>query len=554
MAVEKGALPVFATRQMRIVRSVATEINIALLKMPLRQKAHPNPPSVAASNSNASCGNDSPESIISQLDTSPNGTTVFPNRTCLYVGSSGDHDPNLLRHLVYDDLGRFGDDLWTVWRVSNPDTELSYLAIYPNSHLDCHEEMFCQEKIDSMFGPHEDELIRLYYAHFHCSYPILESEEVFCAQVNSQKIPSSLLSIVLYHGSQFWCYSPLATTTQLHPNYEIIPWIFQSLTFEVRTPNLHVIQAILLFMQVIPGQIRAPNHPGFWPLTNMLVGTAQEIGLHVNPENWNILPSERKLRRILWWAVFTHDKWMAHTLGRPSHIVSHNWNVKPLALTDFADDENRISIEGISYAQAFISLCSLTRVLSDVCDNFYSIRAKSETSPTDVVLSKAEIYLSEIQKCTSKMPEITVESPIHDYTTKLMAFFVSLSALRAALSASNTQQSDRAGYTASSIIELIRDRLFPIFEALKTARSTGVWLSYMRGSLTMTGSLLITILLSSVEEQDFHDRQVLLVQYHNYLKSLGDLHTQTGHFEFTLLPLRRLNLIMEQLFGAERTT
>lgn len=36
MAVEKGALPVFATRQMRIVRSVATEINIALLKMPLR--------------------------------------------------------------------------------------------------------------------------------------------------------------------------------------------------------------------------------------------------------------------------------------------------------------------------------------------------------------------------------------------------------------------------------------------------------------------------------------------------------------------------------------
>ena len=151
------------------------------------------------------------------------------------------------------------------------------------------------------------------------------------------------------------------------------------------------------------------------------------------------------------------------------------------------------------------------------------------------------------------MPELTVDSPTHDYTTKLMAFFVSLSALRAALNASNTQQSDRAGYIASSIIELIRDRLFPTFEALKKARSTGVWLSYMRGSLTMTGSLLITLLLSSVEEQDFNDRQALLMQYHNYLKSLSELHTLTGHFEFTLLPLRRLNLIMEQLFGTERT-
>jgi hypothetical protein len=120
---EKGAFSVSVIRQTRDVRFVATEISIAPLKMPPRSEEGRAP------------GREKPTilrqvRVTATINSQMDGTTIFYNRTCLYADSRGDHDPNLLRHLDYDDLGRFGDDLWTVWRASNPATELSYLAMF----------------------------------------------------------------------------------------------------------------------------------------------------------------------------------------------------------------------------------------------------------------------------------------------------------------------------------------------------------------------------------------------------------------------------------------
>lgn len=424
----------------------------------------------------------------------------------------------------------------------------SYLTLFPNPHLDCHAEMYSLERVESLFPSHRDELLHLYYTHVHPSYPVLEPRKIFEGRVAERRVPSSLLAVVYNHGAQFWQCSPLAKTNSCPLQQEIRPWIFSCLSFEARTPNLAIVQATLLFMQMMPRQIRAPNHPGFWPMTNMLVGISQDIGLHVDPSNWSIVPSERKIRRILWWAVYTHDKWLSHMLGRPSHITAHNWNVKPLTLADFSDEDGRLPFESVSSAQSFMALCSLSTILADVSDSFYSIRCGLNWLSPDEVLNKAQAVLSQVKHWKEEYLISTSEGFAHQYLIRLATVFVHLSIQRAVFGALAMQQSERANSLATDIATGIRHTLFPILDSLEACRPTGLWLGYLRGNFAMIGSLLITLVLSSVDDIVLDERRALLLEFRGYLKRFTDLHSQEGCFEFARLPLRRLDLIMGELF------
>ncbi|CAK7219971.1 hypothetical protein SBRCBS47491_004031 [Sporothrix bragantina] len=335
---------------------------------------------------------------------------MLPDRTCLYSGASSDQDPHLLRHLTYDETGCFGG-AGHVPSSSSPRSTRpgrpSYLTVFPNPHLDCLADMYSQEQVEALFAPHQDELVRLYYEHVHPSYPILEPMDDILLLRQAKRIPSSLLAIIYKHGAQFWHLSPRAAEASLaHCSAKF---------------------ATLLIMQMLPRQIRASNHPGFWPMTNMLVGMAQDIGLHVDPAQWHQLTSsERKMRRVLWWAVLTHDKWMAHSLGRPSHIsaAGHGgWDVAPLTLEDFSDDAGWLPVSAVSSASSFVALLGRPR----------SGGPNAEEDPT----------------------------------------------------------------------------------------GTASILSYLRGHMAMVGSLLITLVLASVDDETLDERRDLLLTYRRYLVTPG---------------------------------
>ena len=73
---------------------------------------------------------------------------------------------------------------------------------------------------------------------------------------------------------------------------------------------------------------------------------------------------------------------IAHSLGRPSHINTNDWNVSPLTQYDFVDDDlpdgeaspfsslaNEDRIAEISGIELFINMASLTMILSDTLDS-----------------------------------------------------------------------------------------------------------------------------------------------------------------------------------------
>lgn len=73
---------------------------------------------------------------------------------------------------------------------------------------------------------------------------------------------------------------------------------------------------------------------------------------------------------------------IAHSLGRPSHINTNDWNVLPLTQYDFVDDDlpdgaaspfsnlaDEVRIAKISGIELFINMASLTIILSDTLDS-----------------------------------------------------------------------------------------------------------------------------------------------------------------------------------------
>lgn len=185
------------------------------------------------------------------------------------------------------------------------------------------------------------------------------------------------MSCVYLHAVEFWHKSDSLKDLPVPGTDNSWNSIFVRLAIESRTPNIDTVRALLLYMQLPSHHVRAPNRPGHWPLSTLLDGVAQDIGLHTDPTSWQIPLAERKARRVLWWAVYAQDKWLAHWLGRPPHIGHDNWNVEPLGLDDFADDSGRIEVSMLEHVKVFVAFVEASVLLDEVLRVFYTVRSKS---------------------------------------------------------------------------------------------------------------------------------------------------------------------------------
>jgi hypothetical protein len=475
-----------------------------------------------------------------------NSSTSIQDRTCLYSGASSEQGPFLLRRLVYDQLNCFGDDRQLFWKVE-AHQESTYFTVYPNHHLDCHAGMYEQEHIEAAFAPFQDELIDLYFTYVHPSFPVL------CRSLFENKrvkgcLPASLLALVYLHGSQFWHVSsqrdlPSPDRPDLHP------YIFSCLNFEARTPNLAVIQAVLLYTQLPARLNRAPNNPGIWTMTSMLTGMAQDIGLHIDPSGWRIVPEERKLRRLLWWAVFIHEKNMAHWLGRPSHIKWNDWHVDPLDLEDFEDGDGRLDDECVSWANAFIAMASLSLILSDLLEGLYSVRSNFQIMSGETAARKGRVILDKLHSWRSSysFDSISNAQP-YQYTAHITALAVELSIQRAIIG-SNQALERHDEFLLAEIDHITTQSLFGLLDSLMKHPVHGLWLNYNKGSLSMIGSLFISQVLSSTSDTVLNERKATLLEFHSRLQLLVKEYAASRRFDFARFPLRRVNLILEEIFG-----
>lgn len=114
--------------------------------------------------------------------------------------------------------------------------------------------------------------------------------------------------------------------------------VYELLTVEIHSPRLAVLQASLLYLHQRPtdeGRYTTADSPFVWSFVGQVVGLACTLGVHIECRMWGIPAWEKRLRRRLWWAVYSEDKWRSLLMGRPPYIHSAEWDVSDLDEGDF---------------------------------------------------------------------------------------------------------------------------------------------------------------------------------------------------------------------------
>ena len=151
---------------------------------------------------------------------------------------------------------------------------------------------------------------------------------------------------------------------------------------EANNPSIETLQACLLLIQKGP----TIQHQGLTPtyswLASLAVTMANALGLQHDCSDWTIPDVEKHFRHRLWYATFSVDFWVGIDTPGGRSICSQNYDV-PLpklsnGLTDSETDSRRYS--------HFDCLVSLTLLLSQIHDTYYTLRAAKETA-TDLFQS-----------------------------------------------------------------------------------------------------------------------------------------------------------------------
>ncbi|KAJ3570217.1 hypothetical protein NPX13_g5804 [Xylaria arbuscula] len=161
----------------------------------------------------------------------------------------------------------------------------------------------------------------------------------------------------------------------------------QSLLFEsLELPELTTLQSLIILGQYEIGQGRSSKG---WLLCGLACRLTHEMGLHLDPNNWNSGADssiDREILRRVYWAVFIVDKQLSLFFGRPPALYPHEADVRNTIRIPYPPEwESLIDAylskgtsatafeDGISTVGAFTHLVELSkifhRMIADVFEN-----------------------------------------------------------------------------------------------------------------------------------------------------------------------------------------
>ncbi|KAF2164493.1 hypothetical protein M409DRAFT_67978 [Zasmidium cellare ATCC 36951] len=328
------------------------------------------------------------------------------HRHCKYLGQTTALDASLIG------LGNFNDKNETESRVGTlrQVTGSEYFSTHADADVQIpDDEARALAEIEQVVGPHGSALIDIYFRNVHPSYPIIQKRAFLDRhQHGDRRFNPPLLAAMYLLALAWWDQDP-AVSSHSKPDVEKLEYIaITSLTISMQRPKISAVQAGLLLLQ-------RPKS-STWTLTVQLVALGQDIGLHLDCSDWSIPRWETLLRKRLAWALYMQDKWSAVMHGRPSHINGADWNVSAPTEEDFDESIDPLPTPSedvdpqVSKGRiVFMQMISLTNIMAEVCDTFYSEKAKAEYTSagryaTQLVLNRAKPVQLKLKEWFAKLP------------------------------------------------------------------------------------------------------------------------------------------------------
>lgn len=316
------------------------------------------------------------------------------------LGATGDFDPSWTRFLPCNDKGEFPPlRPPQVLRRAGPAT---HFLMRPDTREEMDVELANLDAIERFVYPHGPELVKIYFRIVHPSFPILHKNVFLEKHGRSyRELTPTGLGAVYVLALNWWSYSH-ALSGLPKPDAKVLEARVLTMLFDVhRRPKISDLQGGLVLMQ-------SPNVAS-WALTGHLVAMAQNLGLNADCTDWQIPDWERGVRKRVAWALYMQDKWGALVYGRGSHIRADDWDVVPLSPADFPetakdDDNEEGSAEIEKGKQTFLRMVSLTRIVADLLDTFFTMRALRAPRSLHDMLAAAKPLQLELRAWYAAMP------------------------------------------------------------------------------------------------------------------------------------------------------
>ena len=261
------------------------------------------------------------------------------------IGLTSDMDPYLLQYYRTNDCGLFKFKKLTIYSVQKQSVPVQFLL----SPRDLWEEIGREDGVSAMRDGCSrarlelliptsigKRLISLYSKFIAPYYPVFAASRLPDPRASSTGLLAAIYTIV----------APFAHQDEgLHIEFLYDTFPFQgldqvlkaSLDVERHAPNLEAVQTLLLPVLKSPATTILSDASHRWTMMGTLVSAAINIGLHLDPTLWTLQPSEIAQRRRLSFLIFSTDKWLASSLGRPPLISSDNWLISSLSSPDKLD-------------------------------------------------------------------------------------------------------------------------------------------------------------------------------------------------------------------------
>ncbi|KAJ0426791.1 hypothetical protein BJY00DRAFT_306787 [Aspergillus carlsbadensis] len=337
-----------------------------------------------------------------------------------YFGLSGESDPYLLRHFRFLSDGQ--TQFFKVhFRSLAAERESENLTQPPVQFMVSSDDLgnamksettfgdpsrpgSVRQTLDDIVGPEDGRrLVGLFLRYVFPSFPIISRTELGMDKHNAfppvaalSNIPAHLLAALYAISIQFCHHDPVLCVSNVYtkpPTDRLWKLALEEVFREIHTPHLAVLQAVLLYLQKPQVEMSGAvaDSPFRWSLLSTAVSLSSTLGLHIDCREWPIPRWEKRLRRRLWWAVYSESAWRSLLMGFPNPIHDDHWAVDVLDETDFIIEQhplidgsavqispterNESDVELSKYD--FVYLSHLACIASDIYWQFYTLKATS---------------------------------------------------------------------------------------------------------------------------------------------------------------------------------
>lgn len=251
----------------------------------------------------------------------------------------------------------------------------------------------------------------------------LRSETLIPNLSAQRTVPSSLLAAVYALAVPFCRYDPVLCVSHMlnmPPTADLWAAAQEGALRETENPRLSTLQTAQLCLQrPLDRGDTAMKFSSRQALLSLIVSLSGKFGLHLDCISWSISAWEKRLRRRLWWIIFSEATWSSLLAGHPHPISDDDWIMTPLTSNDFVIDNifcpseetnrrPRADQEPCLHCHSgydFKLLATLSVIANDVLKTFFTLRATQQMgSDMNASLEAAQRLIRQLELWHADLP------------------------------------------------------------------------------------------------------------------------------------------------------